>query len=430
MSLALPGRTEPITPEQLAHLAPGDWVFAASSDLVEQGSGLRIGRRNTGLFASADGLRLIDGPVPIDRIWQLPLEIPVTGPLAWAARTGSKRAWRAALDAARAKERTRWGYQQLHLGPADWTGAERALWSNPLVLAGARAQAGAGLFDSERRLFERWLKPGLKLLDVGCGAGREAFGFAELGLDVLGLDLSPEAIEIARAEAERRSCSARFEVGDATDLSTRETFDALFIASDVYASIQSRTRRIRTLSMAATRLVPGGMLIMPVSFGERSVSARLLDEALSLAGRFGVSDLEPGDRIMRRAPGAPLTYRHRFRSEEEITAEIRAAGLDVVERASSWFVAKKPRWQRPRADLVTKQIDDQTLMIDLAQGQGFRLNGSGAAAWRMLESGAETEEIIRRLSADHPSTPIDEIRADVHAFLVALSERGLLEGRS
>ena len=41
------------------------------------------------------------------------------------------------------------------------------------------------------------LKPGMKLLDVGCGPGRHAHLLAKAGIEVLGIDISEEFIEIA-----------------------------------------------------------------------------------------------------------------------------------------------------------------------------------------------------------------------------------------
>src|ERR1700694_5081103 len=45
------------------------------------------------------------------------------------------------------------------------------------------------LLPEEETLLERHLAPGQRLLDVGCGAGREAIGFARAGLEVVGIDV-------------------------------------------------------------------------------------------------------------------------------------------------------------------------------------------------------------------------------------------------
>jgi SAM-dependent methyltransferase len=42
-----------------------------------------------------------------------------------------------------------------------------------------------------------------RVLDVGCGAGREALRLQEMGLDVVGIDLSPLALEVSRKRGVR-----------------------------------------------------------------------------------------------------------------------------------------------------------------------------------------------------------------------------------
>jgi len=62
---------------------------------------------------------------------------------------------------------------------------------------------------------------GSAVLDVGTGPGRFGAYFAEQGCRVTGVDLNPDMLEIARANARRRGLEDRFEVvqGSAEDLS-------------------------------------------------------------------------------------------------------------------------------------------------------------------------------------------------------------------
>ena len=56
---------------------------------------------------------------------------------------------------------------------------------------------------------------GSRLLDVGCGTGHWSRFFASRGFLVIGVDIAPEMIEIARSKDDPR---CRFEVGDACRL--------------------------------------------------------------------------------------------------------------------------------------------------------------------------------------------------------------------
>lgn len=63
-------------------------------------------------------------------------------------------------------------------------------------------------------LVGRGILPGAEVLDAGCGTGRYSRGLAGRGYMVLGVDLSPELIEIAKRTIEDRSGGVSFEVAD------------------------------------------------------------------------------------------------------------------------------------------------------------------------------------------------------------------------
>src|SRR5206468_10043300 len=54
------------------------------------------------------------------------------------------------------------------------------------------------LQPEEQVLLDRYLRPAQRLLDVGCGAGREAIAFARASLFVAGIDVAPAMIALAR----------------------------------------------------------------------------------------------------------------------------------------------------------------------------------------------------------------------------------------
>ncbi len=62
------------------------------------------------------------------------------------------------------------------------------------------------------------LPRGSVVLDVGCGAGREAIFLAQCGLHVIGVDLSPVAIAIARRRAKAARVHVRWCVASALQL--------------------------------------------------------------------------------------------------------------------------------------------------------------------------------------------------------------------
>lgn len=69
------------------------------------------------------------------------------------------------------------------------------------------------------------MEPGMRLLDVGMGPGRHAIELAKRGLQVVGIDLSPEFVEVARERAKAESVAASFFPMDARHLPFEEEFD-------------------------------------------------------------------------------------------------------------------------------------------------------------------------------------------------------------
>ena len=68
------------------------------------------------------------------------------------------------------------------------------------------------------------LKEGDMLLDVGCGPGRHALEFASRGIQVTGLDISEEFIEIANKKSTENTS---FVCADARTMTYEEEFDAV-----------------------------------------------------------------------------------------------------------------------------------------------------------------------------------------------------------
>ena len=81
------------------------------------------------------------------------------------------------------------------------------------------------------------------VLDVGCGEAAVSLHLAELGYTTVGLDLSPTAIELARAEAAKRGLSnATFEVADISSFSGYDARFDTIVDSTLFHSIPVEAR--------------------------------------------------------------------------------------------------------------------------------------------------------------------------------------------
>ncbi|RPI92428.1 MAG: class I SAM-dependent methyltransferase [Chloroflexi bacterium] len=62
------------------------------------------------------------------------------------------------------------------------------------------------------------LHPGMPLLDVGCGRGRNLPYLSRLGFDVYGCDISSVALKLAQARTQQTGLSLRFQAAELTHL--------------------------------------------------------------------------------------------------------------------------------------------------------------------------------------------------------------------
>ncbi|WP_102143518.1 class I SAM-dependent methyltransferase [Mycobacterium hubeiense] len=81
------------------------------------------------------------------------------------------------------------------------------------------------------------------VLDVGCGEAAVSLYLAERGFTTVGLDLSPTAIELAKAEAARRGVTnASFEVADISDFGGYDGRFGTIVDSTLFHSIPVEAR--------------------------------------------------------------------------------------------------------------------------------------------------------------------------------------------
>jgi len=99
------------------------------------------------------------------------------------------------------------------------------------------------------------------VLDVGCGTGENALYLAERGIQVVGVDAAPVAIERAEAKARDRGIGVEFLVWDALRLAELgRTFDTA-IDVGLFHSFQDEERPVYAKNLHAV-LEPGGRYVM------------------------------------------------------------------------------------------------------------------------------------------------------------------------
>jgi S-adenosylmethionine-dependent methyltransferase len=77
--------------------------------------------------------------------------------------------------------------------------------------------------DEFRALIAPWLNSifalrGSKIIEIGCGTGSSSVSLAEQGADVVGIDVSNRALEVARVRFDLYGLKGTFRVANATDV--------------------------------------------------------------------------------------------------------------------------------------------------------------------------------------------------------------------
>jgi ubiquinone/menaquinone biosynthesis C-methylase UbiE len=86
----------------------------------------------------------------------------------------------------------------------------------------------SGLRDVWRDILTPVFREEMKILDVGTGTGFIALLLAELGHEVVGIDISEGMLEVARKKASKAGLKVEFKLGDAENLPFEdESFDAV-----------------------------------------------------------------------------------------------------------------------------------------------------------------------------------------------------------
>ncbi len=126
------------------------------------------------------------------------------------------------------------------------------------------------------------LKPGMKLLDAGCGTGRHSVELARAGLRVTGVDISGAMLEIAKSKVDSDLLEIDWIEADLTKWSNPSAYDAGICICEGGLGLASRGEEpvqhdLCILKNIAASLRPGAPLIITAMNG-LSILRRMTDE--------------------------------------------------------------------------------------------------------------------------------------------------------
>jgi 2-polyprenyl-6-hydroxyphenyl methylase/3-demethylubiquinone-9 3-methyltransferase len=194
---------------------------------------------------------------------------------------------------------------------------------NPVRLGYIRDKATAH-FDRDPKKLD-CLK-GLRMLDIGCGAGILSEPLARLGAEMVGADPSEENIAVASAHAEDNGVEVDYRATTAEALAAAgETFDVV-LAMEVVEHVNDVGEFVAT---CASMVKPGGLMIAA------TLNRTLKSFALAIVG---------AEYILRWLPRGTHQW-DKFVTPQELERAIESAGLNVTGERGVIYNPLADRWQ-------------------------------------------------------------------------------------
>ncbi|GEM_PF-2320474 len=232
--------------------------------------------------------------------------------------------------------------------PPDWR-FHRALRDNVIMAT-----------DQIDALLDR-VRPGMRTLELGCNAGWLTLAMAQRGAEATGMDISADAIAIARDYYESIrdtvSGSATYEVADLNRVTLpTETYDIICAKGTLHHLIQLD----HVIDQIYQALKPGALLWVMDANGEETMPAVLIASAITF--------LLPTEVSYREKIGGLLRFG--LRAPSRIKASMEAEGLSPFEgmgRSHDWLqliekhFTVKERFDHPA---VTGYVTAQLKMPD------------------------------------------------------------------
>ncbi len=187
-----------------------------------------------------------------------------------------------------------------------------------------------------------------RALELAIGSGRIALPLIERGVDVSGIDSSPEMVELLRAKPGGPDVSVS--MGDFGDVDVQGEFPLIYLAFNTIFGLLSQQRQVDCFRNVAAHLEPGGRFIIDCFVPDvkryDSLNTRTGVSAIKNVSEhlIDMTILDPVNQILdshiikRNSDGTtavlPVKIRYAYPAELDLMA--RLAGLELEDRFG-WY---------------------------------------------------------------------------------------------
>jgi len=236
--------------------------------------------------------------------------------------------------------------------------------------------AEQGFWESEEVLVKKYFKPNSSILDIGCGSGRTTIPLFEMGFKVIGVDITPQMIEIAKKVAKAKSLDIDYKVGDATNLEFEDNyFDNAIFANNGWTQIPSREKRQKALNEIYRVLKPTSIYILTAHkryyvgfyffFWIKQWFRFYILKPLGIK----IEEIDFGDRYFRRQVNGKKINQKQYihiASIKEVKKQIKKSGFKLIKAIRMGEVSKDDASLK-RASLTKRERSEKTPIFYICQ---------------------------------------------------------------
>ncbi|MEO1192448.1 MAG: class I SAM-dependent methyltransferase [Pseudomonadota bacterium] len=201
-----------------------------------------------------------------------------------------------------------------------------------------------------------------RALELAIGTGRVALPLAAAGIEVHGIELSPQMV--AGLRAKEGGAAIPVTLGDMAETSIDDRFSLVFLLFNTITNLTTQRAQAACFRNAARHLVPGGSFLVETFVPplQRLPPGETCVAFSSSQNHWGIDEIDVATQAMvshhfrmrdGRLEKTSIPFRYVWPSELDLMAE--AAGLELKSRWGSWqkedFTAQSRShvslWQKP-----------------------------------------------------------------------------------
>ncbi len=179
------------------------------------------------------------------------------------------------------------------------------------------------------------IKKDSNLIDIACGKGRHATYFNSLGLNVVGVDLSPNSIASAKKNENE---TLQFSVHDMREIYQKNHFDVVTNLFTSFGYFDNEKDEQRALNAMATNLKSEGVLIIDFMNAEKVIANLVLKEQKIIDGiTFNITRKTESNHIIKDIEILDKVVKQHFQEKvkaltlDDFSNFISKAGLKIID---------------------------------------------------------------------------------------------------